>query len=982
MSVAADQKHFFLYRVANDLWQGWGKEGLANSKLYFPSSRAKLYFVHYLHEIGGKQALQLPEWGDIRKEVERISGLEIVDPLLLLPPLYQSYLRYSGVAISFENFYPLGRLLLRDFDQIDKYCVRAEDLFQSLRAHKDLNTQIDYLSETQRDFLSQFFQNVRRADSKATPLLQRFQELWEILLPLYTDLKEHIQTTCEGYEGAVMRQAVERLSLEPERLWIGEKNKRYAVVGLNALNRCEAFYFQALKAHYGNENTLFYWNYPAQLHSQQNTDAAYFIKQNIHALHLHDTLNSQEEKEIGQQKVYLLPATSVLAQAEVVHTELEKLSSEDLAHTALILSDEYLLMPILRSLPERVERVNITMGYPLRNTLVYSFLESILNWLTTRDTSQNLSSQEELQTLLRHPFLAVYIEKEKISLPVGTIIEEKRLPQEYFLKRWLTHLERDGLARFLTNIVVEVGQTLETDPTYCSDAKRATELQSIVAAHHALQNLEKMWERAKIQPTPKLYAYLLPQLFQDIKASFAGEPIGELQVMGFLETRCLDFQNVIVVSCNEGALPALSSTPSLISHSLAKAFGLPTLQERETMYNYYFRTLIARAQTVRLVYTQTEGSGRSKEPSRYVLQQRYERDSPLEAAPPAPAFQPRTNKRELTEIPKSAKTQEELSLFLANDKQTAQHALSPSALATYCECPLRFYFQYIAKIAEGAQPPRVELSEADFGSLIHDSLQDLYKTILNHQQKTNLPLKPNAFTIDNTTIASTTKSNYERLKELPQPSIDSSGIRSLECEIASNLISSVLVVDQQRANQEPFNIFALEKALEGSITISGNRRVRLQGRIDRMDQLLLPDGGTRYLIIDYKTGSFDPIFATYYDAQRLFAPLSRDRSYVLQVCFYCYLLAAQKDLAIDTADIIPGLWFVMQKEQAVPQIVKRIGTETHKIDSYAEIALPYTVALQNTLEELFNAEVPFSATQEETRCKNCPYQILCGRKVS
>lgn len=982
--MSATKEDFFLYRVAKDLWERWGEDGLRRSVVFLPSSRSKLFFVRYLYQLAGNQALVLPRWGSVCTEAERISGLDVVDPLLLLPEVFRLYRKYAAIpeegelAEAFDEFYPAGMTILRDFDQIDKYLVNAQELFDNVRADTEITRSIEYLTDTQREWLEKFFTKV--GNKSHSTLEARYLQIWQVLKPIYSELQTYIDEHKEGYEGAVLRKALERIKDSSVSI-LNEQIEHYAVVGFNALEACEVQYFQYLKDAAGAENVLFYWDYPESMRRAEKSpntflrkDAGYFIR-NHRALG--DALPEAEPANT-EQTVEIIAAPSVLTQVDVIRELLQKQQKNDIENSVLVLPDEQLLMPILQALPKELD-LNITMGYPLRNTLVYLLLENLLSWFASRNEEAKNSSRKELKVLLQHPFWQQWEEIKHALGVVDAQSDEKIADNELStttLIRWIKNFEELTLGDFLLELLHELGERLEASSE--KEVKEGIEhsiwINYLVAAYEVIAELNQVLLRANIHPTIRLYRLLLPQLFRDKKIFYYGEPLSGLQIMGFLETRCLDFEEVTILSCNEGTLPAVHATPSFIMSSLAKEYNLPSLRDREIMYAYYFQTIMARAKHVRLIYAKTDGAGGGVEPSRYVLQQKY----PLEIG----ISSLKILDYSFASASSSTETHSPQPVPIKNCKDEFEaycaQGISPSALSSYCRCPLLFFYKYIARIEERQEEERAEMSPLTFGTWIHNSLQELYTPlvgkVVSAEDLTNLSSK----------VSSTVCDQYIQLRN---HSI-LNGIEQIECKIVTKILYDCLERDKTRT---PFMLCSLEHEVKGELPLQDGRKVRLQGKTDRIDKI-----GKSFYIIDYKTGQYKDNHAKFTTVAALFDG-SSERDYVFQTFFYAYLLElahyeVQSDI-LTPEHAFPALWFVMEGQKAEIELIYdkkkksehsihnqgEINAPTAQEDSpksYANYAEDFAVALRDSLASLVDTTT-FLPTTEKKRCEKCAYQILC-----
>lgn len=972
---------FFLYRVAKDLWERWGKEGLQHSAVFLPSSRSKLFLIRYLYQLAGNRALVLPRWSSVCTEAERIAQVEVVDPLLLLPKVFNLYREKTNTPedreIPFDEFYPWGMTILRDFDQIDKYQVDAENLFTDLQNVAKFATSTEILTDSQRKWLENFYK-VNKSSRSA--LEERYLRIWDILYPIYNELQNYIDKQKEGYEGAVIRNAITKIDKTPS-LVRDEKVKHYAVIGFNALTSCEVAYFKTLKNEAGDENVLFYWDYPESTSLTENgeyttseKDAGYFIRS--HSKVLGDAM--PRVATTRRPEVEIIAAPSVLTQADVVRELLPELGENK--HAVLILPDEQLLLPVLQSLPKELE-LNITMGYPLRNTLVALLLENLLLWLASyvEEKEVKTSSCKHLKTLLLHPFLQQDKKLESTIKKVETHTDDKINHDELKdtpVEEWMNSLKKNGLPQFLLNFLKELGDRLNfADPdenNAVPDAERRIWCNYMIEAYTVISELQQVLLRANIDPTVKLLRRILPKLFRDKKIAYYGEPLSGLQIMGFLETRCLNFDEVIILSCNEGILPAVRNTPSFIMSSIAKVYKLPTLQERELMYAYYFQTIVACAKRVRLIYAKTDGAGGGIEPSRYVLQYKYLLPNNGEKQPQICdfSFAPNNNPNSHEYKPYAVEKKSWKTEFEAY----CEHGISPSALSTYCYCPLSFFYQYIAHIEEPPETEHAEMSALDFGTWVHDSLQELYESVKNQY------VTKKALDDLSSQVRKVVERQYERIKgDAPL-----NGIQKIERDLVSKILEDCVELDKSRI---PFKLCDLEHEIKTELKLSNGSSIRLRGKVDRIDKC-----ANEYYIIDYKTGKYKRSHATFTSVDSLFDG-SAERDYVFQTFFYAYLLTHAHykvdDDKLRDENAIPALWFVMEAPNTQIEIVYKEkreetaategGINASKEDQpprYSTFAKEFATSLQQCLEHLLDSE-NFDPTAEIKRCAICSYQLLC-----
>ena len=1022
----------FLHRVAADLLDRWGAEELRNGCVFFPSGRARLFFVQGLAKLL-KRTVWLPSWGEIRSTLEAIAKVRVVDSIELLPYLHALYCKHMDSDESLDDFYFWGEVLLHDFDQVDKYEVDTNALFKNLAELKAIENRIDYLTPEQRAALSQFFR-IAELDANRTRLTQRYVHLWGKLGVIYQELRAYMQELGVGYEGYIYRKAAAELRANPTAIHtLGGLPQRLAFVGFNALNQCEHQLFTSAQK---EGDALFYWKTTAVQLADAEDESGLFVRENVRRYGQSLPSSREDGKEgiqpsqPGQQapheeekrQIRIVSSPSVLAQAYIAHDLLQEalIQPNGLDSTALILADEALLMPVLRALPADIAQCNVTMGYPIRNTLAYSLVEGVLTLL--KSYMQDAATQEEslgaaaeststvpgyfsataVTALAQHPYA--------YCLP-GLTERNRGLELEYCtnvpaddaecLSCYGQFAEKQDFFSALKYTLSLVGEGVdaivanaEADDSGESQRLQAAllEREYILSTSETLAKLEGAFRRMEYTPSAQLILSILPKLFRNAKASFIGQPLSGLQLMGFLETRTLSFKRVIILSCNEYHLPQVAQRQSFILPSLQRAFGMPTITEREAMYAYYYQTIVDDADDVTLIYVNNPSEGAKGEASRYIAQLRYS----TETAPPPEisyVFSPYSERLAVDFVPKEGAVLEALQSYLipaekrgnppqefssetpdgqlrephhAYDSSAPFRSLSPHAISDYLSCPLQFYFKHLAKIKEPEKPKGIELTAQETGTILHATLQALLDPYSGSPIPSDLKTRLEA-NWANELYLQYMFAIHPHARQVPREQL--TAVEELTLQALERFMQHYIRVEGERL-PELAKIEGLEVWISGSLELPSGQWVNIRGRADRIDSTL--DG--RIAIVDYKTGRYDAKNDSFNSLSDVFEPAGKGKPNILQVMLYAYLL--QKS---NPGDCIysPALWFLQcPKSDYTPKVYDNVNrTAIYDFSTYYH---EFESLLSKTLGELFDASIPFTAHRGKPCCDFCAYRQLCG----
>ena len=961
----------FLYQVATLFYQQYGAE-IHRLAFVFPNRRAGLFFQKYLSEISEKPLFS-PSILTINDLFMQLSGKHPADKIQMLFRLYELYKQRSGSSESFDEFIYWGEMLLNDFDDIDKYMVDARMLFRNVSDLKSLDDDFNYLSPEQvqaiRSFWSSFYP---KGDS---PNQQHFLELWEILYDLYAGLRTSLAKDGCGYDGMIFREVVEQLEKEPMSDFPFDQ---VVFVGLNALSVSEERLLLALQK---KDVADFYWDYVGPWVTDPDNKASFFLERN---LRLFPSRMQLPATEPVQAEIRVMGVPSAIGQAKQVYPILQaladeqQLTDESALRTAIVLPDEHLLVPVLNAIPEAIQHINVTMGYPLAGTPVAALMEYIL---TLQKNIRYIDRVpvfyfRDVLPILNHQYVMAAA-PEEVSQLVKDMTAGNRiyvhaadLNRHELLSILFTPVQNtEELSDYLIHVLEALNACLRNnrpipdDEEMISNSTQTTadiEQEFIFHYFATVNRMKEVMREAKIEMRLDTYFRLLKRMTDLITIPFEGEPLSGLQVMGVLETRALDFDRLIILSMNEGIFPLKKAANSFIPYNLRRGFGLPTYEHQDSVWAYHFYRLIRRAKQVTLLYdTRTTGL-QTGEVSRFVHQLRYHYQYPLidelvvydvasSAVPPI-------------SVQKTAEVEKLLSDFLSGGTR----ALSASAINTYLDCPLKFYFSVLEQIQE--EDEITETVERDvFGSILHKVMEDLYAPFKGKLVTADL-LK--LLRKDQPLLTGTIARAFAELF------FKSPVVRPLEGE---NFLTGEMIrkyaekILEQDARFTPFHYIESEKKVRATITLSDKRVVQLKGFIDRVDSL---DRVLR--IVDYKTGSGKLEFES---VEGLFDKEAKDRpKAVMQVFLYAWMYQQLPEYT--GMPIQPAIYYLRTLFQRSfnPVVEQKKGRgKADKVNSFQDFASDFEDKLRQCLDEIFNLDIPFTQTETGKACAYCSFRGLCGK---
>ena len=929
----------------------------------FPNRRSAVFFRKYLGDLlregGANRPMHAPMSLTINDFFYRVYGGDVTDRIRLLMELYESYKTVYPKAEPLDEFVFWGEVILGDFDDMDKFLADAEDLFTDVADFKGIQDDYSHLSDVQRVAVEHFIGHFRdrngrltvRLDTDDSTVKARFLQVWNILFPLYTEFRRRLREKGMAYEGMVYRDLAERLkggeAVTDVLSGVFPQVRRYVVVGLNALNECEKTVLRRLRDAGLGE---FCWDYVSEAVSDPRNKSSMFMRDNVREF---QNAFPVDPDGLGEPSFHVVNVPSAVGQAKLAPVILARCNTENPVETAFILPDENLLMPLLNSIPPEFDSINVTMGCPLAGGAVYSLVMAVAgmqqrlrekagDWYFYHRAVRSIFSNSLFRAVLTEEEEAVVQRVKKdakyyvpeAELQGGPLLDIVFRPVVTRPKEASAEQNR-RLVQYLCDIVSYVGWKL-----------RGVEdmLLELDFAKRCLQSLNLLGDIG-LDVLPATWLHLLDELLSGEAVPFRGEPLEGLQVMGPLETRALDFRNIVLFSANEGVFPRRGNSASFVPPELRKGFGLPTFEYQDSVWAYYFYRMIQRAEHVWLVCdSRTEGL-KSGEESRYIKQLQYHFRVPLERFVA-------TSRMQLAPEPDAiAKTQAHIDAIRGGE-------LSASSLQNYLFCPAKFYYSFIEHL-ENEDEVLEAMDAGSLGRVYHKAMQLLYQPY------------------DRVTVADLDRMIADRkalkalvrdliLKEMK--TMEVSGRDLVVEEVIVEYVFRTLQYDRNllvQSGSKGFDILLMEERMKCDF-----EGFHLKGFADRIDSYL----GGEARIVDYKTGKVeqDDIDITDDNAadvvEKLFGPSNAGRPKIaLQLFVYGLLVRERADLK--GRPVVNSIYSV-----------SRLFTEPlQDRPANAEFARLTRERLKGLLAEMTDISVPFRRTEERKTCGNCDYKTICGR---
>ncbi|WP_113922952.1 PD-(D/E)XK nuclease family protein [Cognataquiflexum aquatile] len=948
--------HSFLRNTADSILQEY--QELQNLVIVLPNRRAGLFFTQHLGAL-----IEKPTWMPEVKTIEDVfyqyAGQRPSDDLTLIFELYKVYQRLHPEPETFDRFYFWGEMILKDFNDLDQFMADAKKLYLHLSEIKELESDLSFLSNSQIELIRQFWNSFERQDRSHQ---EKFLKFWQMLSPIYQAYQVSLEVSGLAYSGKLYRKVAQSLGE------ISKPEKQFIFIGFNAFTGTEE---KLIKYFISEFDARIFWDIDGYYLDDANQEAGLFFREYQKDKFFGPTFPKEIPTHIQNPKAKIHTYATPLKtnQANLVGSILEKGGlDENWEETVVILPDEQMLFPILHTLPGQIDKVNVTMGYPVKNAPVYAFLEAVLEM-------QRFIKVEEGKVLFYHQpvknlLSSIYLKAENESFVAKTLADMQEKNQIYIPESTLhqggalfqlifQQLKSETLFPYLSVLMEQLAERLTDEPLQRS---------YLYQCFKQLNRLREIFEKQESTTVDReFFIRLFRQVFREVKLPFEGEPLQGLQVMGVLESRNLDFRRVIICNMNEDSFPPSAGLNSMIPFNIRKAFGLPVQEQNDAIYAYTFYRLLHSAEEVHMIYTTASDQGKAGEKSRYIQQMMVELGIEM--------------KEEIIYVPidlkntdaiSISKTPEVLNLlerYVVTDEGFSQTSFSPSALSVYLDCRLKFYLQYLANIQEKDEV-KEEIDAAVFGNIAHYSMEFLYDGFRKRKNRDVLE-KGDFEDLRKNWVFPSIELGVRKFYHLEENADTKlSGQMAIVRDVMQKYMVRLLEIDEEDA---PFRLLSMEKAHKSQFEINtgtGIKKISLKGFIDRVDE---KDGTIR--LIDYKSGGDKKDFS---NVASLFDREDKNRNKAAMQTMY-YGLLYQAMHPENSKPLKPALFNFKEifKEDFNPYLKNK--EQKSEVQDYIEYAVEYESGLRKMLEEMYDPEVSFSQTDNLEKCKYCPYSEICGR---
>ena len=928
----------FLEIVAEDIIRKHGTE-LADIAVVFPNKRASLFMNEYLARIAGK-----PVWSPayitisdlFRQHTDLIEG----DPIKLICDLHKSFVKCTGADETLDHFYGWGQLLLADFDDIDKNMADAGKVFANLRDIHELDD-ISYLTEEQKAILKRFFSNF--SDDQDTALKRKFLELWSHFHDIYQDYQQRLRCQGIAYEGMLYREVAEKED-------ISLRYRHYIFVGFNLLQTVEQKLFRKLQSEH---RASFYWDFDhyyiykgTRGDSTVENEAGYFISE---YLTLFPNELDNNDKEVydhlnHHKQVTLISAPTEDIQARYINTWLQEGNRmADGRKTAIVMCDEAILHTAIHCLPQEVEEMNVTTGYPLQYALISSFVMQVTDFYLFR-------GRKAFRRMSHHPYYELVEDMLKPSFSSAEAVTPKILLQ------------------CLTGLTKSVAMKTKED-------SNSFEQESLFRMYTLLNRLDNLLSTGDLSVDIITMQKLILQLIVSTSIPFHGEPAKGIQLMGVLETRNLDFEHLLILSCNEGNMPKGVNDASFIPYAIRKAYGLTTIDHKVAVYAYYFHCMLQRASDITILYNNSTEDGHTGEMSRFILQLMVESNLPISR------HMLQAGQNVTPTLPQSIHKSPEMMETL---RSLAEKGMYPTFINRYLRCQLQFYYHHIMGIVEPDESDEDKIDNRVFGNIFHKSSQLLYEKMMQKNRIMTLgDLEYIEKHPEEIEMAVDTAFQQEVFKseDVTREDLEKrfNGQHLINREVVIQYLKRLIRIDKKLA---PFYVLGLEKYVTSKMTVNtstGNQTVKISGIIDRLDLVKDKESNKeRIRVVDYKTSSKLPSVKIYNVDEIFEQPIvtKKHADYYLQTILYSLIVQHDKRLNTEDLPVSPALLFI--QHTAGDQYDPTLTLNRERMDDIQRYEETFNSHLTQVITDIFEPTNDFHPTEDRSICDSCPYHQMCG----
>ena len=1004
----------FLEQVARHYYEQ--KDQLIDYCFVFPNRRSGEFFLMNLARQQQGIPMLAPEITTITDFATMLTHSIMASPVEQIFTLYQAYIEITGNdQYSFDRFAFWGNVILNDFNDVDTSMVDAEQIFMNTQQLREIAT--DFLTPEVKEFFQQFF-NVRFGETptdedqfwkhishdEKSSVRNSFMRLWQVLYPLYTRFRERLSEQGLSYKGKIMRDAAQQIAgmAADDFRW-----KKYIFVGFNLLSACETTIFKRMK---DKGIAEFCWDYDSPAFKQEENLATRFMKLNVKqfpsALPMPEPIEEFPEMtvvsvpfNVGQAKHAFRIVNQLVDSGDISDTN-------NAINTAIVLPDESLFVPLLNSAIGKVSRINVTLGYPLRNSSIASLMRIVakMHRQATRTIDEHgdyvyTFYREDVKNVLSHPMVKSLFPR-KVTELISVIDNNNlyRVPESIFndcgfQQLFVTIRNTDDstdvinyisrLEDFVTMVNEQVSE--HSDPSSRSNEDdEPLPLQSAFLNKY-LEVLEQVKVAISDYGVPMCEStvfFLIDKIAGIYSIPFEGEPLAGLQLMGVLETRCLDFANVIMLSMNERIFPRRFYTASFIPIQLRRHFNMPTVEHQESMMAYYFYRLISRANKVFMLYDSSAQAIGSGEHSRFITQLEKIYGCPIEHIQLTSSINPGNSL--VINVKKQGRIADRIKDFL---NPNSKRRLSASAIKSFIDCPLLFYFHYIEGLNNDNEESEF-MDAATFGSIVHDTLQQLYYPA----GKVN-PDEPYKVTRQMILEFKKKHLDYHLVRNINRIYLDKkpehlndeiTGEASILYEAFKIFVLNVINYDLElvKHDDEFFEIWECEQSHVTQIDLGDGICFNFKYKADRIDRI---NGTGPFRLIDYKTGND---VTRFYDFDSIYADKARNKRSIMQLFLYCnaYSQFLKEKKGIPEHVITPIIYTVKQMQETGIFHTNSQGRNKQCVldfrGTYHDLPLndEFLKSIKGLLSKLFDLDIPFSQCEEGNfPCNFCKFIEFCRR---
>ncbi|SEN81167.1 PD-(D/E)XK nuclease superfamily protein [bacterium A37T11] len=949
----------FLKKVAADVWHRYG-DNLRDIAIIFNNRRPIIFLRKHLADLSARP-IWSPSFFTIQEFFSQTSANPEASHLTQFFILYHEHnelLKAEGrLTETIDEFYPLAEIILHDFAELDYELVNPAEVYAEIYDIASLQQQFPHLSPEQLRFMKLFWESF--SASKQSAVQEKFLRLWARLPALYQRFRQQLAASNLSYTAGNYRDLA--TGYAAKRSIIDDYTK-LVFVGFNALNRCESLLFSKWQ---DEGKALFYFDADPYYLDDERQEAGHFLRLNLHKYGLKNAMG-HFPAYLAQKKqpIRIIETTGKVAQAKLLHTLLKPSVSQAAspASIAILLADESLLIPVLQSLPETPGGFNISMGYPLTQSALFGLLDLWLNVQQYLVANKGKAVYyRDVEVFLIHPFSNVppaiqaqvrqqIKENEWLDVPVRHLSDISSVFPSFFDYSRSSWQIPQQLHRLLEGVLIgreQEGQLQHMEAALMLAVKKViNQLQQGIAGDTTL--------------SPEFVILLLRKALQRITTPIEGEPLRGIQIMGLLESRCLDFDEIYILGVNEGILPKSNHASSYIPDNIRRAHGLPVMENQDALSAYLFYRLLQRSHQVTLVYNNQVDEQNTGEPSRFIRQLQFESSFTFKKT----VQRQQVISADLPEtliIPKTGAIWQQLSQYLQPD-HPKRPSISASAFTTYLQSPLLFFLKYIARIKE---PPRLteEFEMNKLGSVVHRAMQIAYEEMRTAGWIQSQQIRAKIKELPRICLQALNLELFNSSDKISQPS----SMQQIMLRIAEEYAAVYLQYD---ANEiAPLRIIELENekdySTDFSINVGGQeKKVRLYGIIDRIDQV-----NDKIRIVDYKTGRDELRF---HSLETLMAPeTNKSNKALIQTLFYTHIYEQVSGLRY----IEPNLYAARKLRGEGPIFYTGTGAKRKLVEReyLEEIKSAFSDFLKSTLEEIFNPAIPFRHNPSALMYENDPY---------